>query len=58
MNLVTTSQMQVDMQPLKERLLALTLEGSFAGILHSINDGLADVVRSEKTDVLYGTSVF
>lgn len=57
-NLVTTSQMEVDMQLLKERLLALTLEGSFAGILHSINDGLADVVRSEKTDILHGKEFF
>jgi len=38
--------------------LALPLSGSFAGILHSINDGLADVVRSEKTDVLYGKEYF
>ena len=58
MNLVTTSQMDIDMKALKERLLALPLEGSFAGILHSINDGLADVVRSEKTDVLYGKEFF
>ena len=57
-NLVTTSQQEVDMQPLKTRLLELPLSGSFAGILHSINDGLADVVRSEKTDVLYGKEYF
>ena len=57
-NLVTTSQMEVNMEPLKERLLALPLEGSFAGILHSINDGLADVVRSEKTELLYGKEFF
>ncbi len=57
-NLVTTSQMEVDMQPLKEQLMALPLEGSFAGILHSINDGLADVVRSEKTEILYGKEYF
>lgn len=58
MNLVTTSQMEIDLAPLKEQLLALPLEGSFAGILHSINDGLADVVRSEKTNVLYGQEYF
>ena len=57
-NLVTTSQMTVDMQPLKERLLALPLSGSFAGIVHSINDGLADVVRSEETNLLYGKEYF
>ena len=58
MNLVTTSQQEVDMNPLKERLLNLALEGSFAGILHSTNDGLADVVRSEDTNVLYGQEFF
>lgn len=57
-NLVTTSQMEVSLEPLKERLLALPLTGRFAGILHSINDGLADVVRSEKTEVLYGEEFF
>lgn len=57
-NLVTTTQMQVDMQPLKQRLLELTLEGSYAGILHTSNDGLADVVRCENTDVLYGKEYF
>ena len=57
-NLVTTSQMEVSMEPLRDRLLALPLEGNFAGILHSINDGLADVVRSEKTEILYGKEFF
>lgn len=58
LNLVTTSQMELDLVPLKERLLALPLSGKFAGILHSTNDGLADVVRSEKTEVLYGKEFF
>ena len=57
-NLVTTSQSDMPMEELKERLLALPLEGTFAGILHSINDGLADVVRSDKTEVLYGKEFF
>lgn len=57
-NLVTTSQSDMPMEPLKERLLALQLEGTFAGILHSINDGLADVVKSDKTEVLYGKEYF
>ncbi len=57
-NLVTTSQLDLSLEPLKERLLALPLEGKFAGILHSFNDGLADVVRSEKTEVLYGEEYF
>lgn len=57
-NLVTTSQMNFSFEPLTEQLLALPLAGSFAGILHSTNDGLADVVKSEKTEVLYGKEYF
>ena len=57
-NLVTTSQMELSLQPLMNRLLELPLSGSFAGILHSINDGLADVVCSEKTEVLFGKEYF
>ncbi|MGN1083580.1 MAG: 23S rRNA (uracil(1939)-C(5))-methyltransferase RlmD, partial [Lachnospiraceae bacterium] len=41
-----------------ERLLALPLEGTLAGILHSRNNSPADVVTSEKTTVLYGTDHF
>lgn len=57
-NVVTTSQNNISMQPLAERLLALPLEGKFAGILHSTNDNLADVVQSDKTEVLYGQEFF
>ncbi len=57
-NLVTTSQGIMPMEPLVKRLLALPLAGRFAGILHSINDSLADVVQSDKTEVLYGQEFF
>lgn len=53
-NLVTTSQADYSFEPLKEKLLALPLEGKLTGFLHSVYDGLADVVKSEKTNVLYG----
>lgn len=42
----------------KEALLGLSLEGVFAGILHTRNDSLADVVINEGTDVLYGKDYF
>lgn len=42
----------------KETLLALKMEGSFAGILHILNDTLADVVQSDETTVLYGKGYF
>lgn len=39
-------------------LLALPLEGKFAGILHIKNDALADAVKSDETIVLYGQDHF
>ena len=46
----------------KELLLSLEgegrLQGSFAGILHIVNDSQADVVKSDRTDVLYGQEYF
>ena len=50
--------MDVDLEGWKETLLKLPLEGSFAGILHTINDSLADVVQSDRTEVLYGEEYF
>ena len=57
-SLVTTSQMDADLEGWKETLLKLPLEGSFAGILHTTNDSLADVVQSDRTEVLYGEEYF
>ena len=57
-SLVTTSQMDADLEGWKETLLKLPLEGSFAGILHTTNDSLADVVQSDETTVLYGKGYF
>lgn len=41
-----------------DRLLALPLIGTFAGILHTRNNSLADVVVSEETTLLYGKDHF
>ena len=45
-----------------DRLLELEhsgrLQGKFAGILHIANDSLADVVQSDRTDILYGKDYF
>ena len=39
-------------------LLGLELDGSVCGILHSVNDGLADVVKSDEMRLLYGRDFF
>ena len=41
-------------EDLRDRLLELDLYGSIEGILHTYNDSLADVVQSDKTDIVYG----
>ena len=65
--LVTTTQMEegVERELLKgflEGLLLIEregkLKGRFAGILHILNDSPADVVKSDRTDILYGTDGF
>ena len=43
---------------LREELLALSLDGKIVGILHTINDSLADVVKSDETRLLYGQDYF
>ncbi len=41
-----------------EDLQKLALEGEFAGILHTRNDSVADAVKNEGTDILYGRDYF
>ena len=47
-------QKLLKLDELVEKLRGLLLHGTVAGILHIINDGLADMVRSDKTVLLYG----
>lgn len=66
--LVTTSQWTAShdeaimLREWKEALLALErdgrLNGKFSGILHIVNDSRADVVQSDRTDVLFGKDYF
>lgn len=56
--LVTTSQKEYDFAPLAGKLIGLSLEGKITGILHMINDSVADVVRSDETRLLYGQDHF
>ncbi len=57
-NLVTTTQEEHDMSPLKEALLKLELEGKIVGFLHILNDSLSDVVQSDETRIIYGQDYF
>lgn len=63
-NLITSTQWeysedeQVVLNNLKDKLLKLTLQGKIVGILHTYNDSLADVVRCDRLDTLYGQDYF
>lgn len=53
-NLVTTSQDNLDREEFINHLLKLELDGEIKGILHSINDGLGDMVVADRLELLYG----
>ena len=57
-NLVTSSEINFSVEEFKDMLLSLELEGKFCGILHSVNDGLADTVQSDEMHLLYGRDYF
>ena len=57
-DLVTTSQEVHDLSEYVQILLALPLRGQIAGILHTTNDSVADVVQDDGTKILYGQSWF
>lgn len=55
-NLVTTSESYYSelLREFIEKILSLSLKGSIAGIIHTINNSVADVVEAEETTILYG----
>ena len=57
-DIVTSTEYELDKKGLVDAILALELEGTIAGILHTKNDSLADVVKDEGTEVLYGQDYF
>lgn len=58
-NLVTSSQDTLDEESFVQLLTEKTaLSGQIVGILHTINDSVADVVQSDETRLLYGQDYF
>ena len=57
-SIVTTTLINWDFSDLVNELLTLELEGKITGVMHIFNDGLADMVRSDRTEVLYGSEFF
>jgi len=64
--LSTTSALKTDLAPLIAQLKDLfkgaqassKTHGQIVGILHSINDGVADAVKDENTQILYGRDYY
>lgn len=57
-SIVTSSQEMMDLNYLVKLLLQISFDGKIVGILHIINDSVADVVKSDRTEILYGQDYF
>ena len=57
-DIVTTSQENYDLKEFADLLLGLPLKGEIVGILHTVNDSVADVIRDDGTEILYGRDYF
>lgn len=62
-DLITTTQIAPEQENIlldgwKAALLEQTYTGTIKGILHTRNDSVADVVKNEGTDILYGQDYF
>ena len=57
-NLVTTTQSELDDDTFVQMLTSTRIDGRIVGILHTENDSPADVVQSDKTRLLYGQDYF
>jgi tRNA/tmRNA/rRNA uracil-C5-methylase (TrmA/RlmC/RlmD family) len=57
-DLVTTSQAEYDLADFAKMLADLPTEGTIIGILHTVNDAVADVIRDDGTQILCGRDYF
>ena len=46
------------LEALCTQLRSLDLEGTLIGVLHTVNDSVADIIRNDRTDLLYGRDYF
>ena len=53
-----TAERYLGLSEWKDKLLALDLKGKLTGILHTVNNSLADVVQNDETTLLYGQDYF
>lgn len=53
-NLVTSSDEELNLSDLADKLKNLKLDSEIKGFLHTINDSLADIVQSDETRIIFG----
>ncbi len=54
-NIVTSSQNDFPFEPLAKELARLPLKGKVTGVIHTITDTLADAIKPEQVEVIFGT---
>ena len=57
-NLVTSTQLKLDISNLVEQVIGLPLHGKMVGFLHTFNDSLGDAVSPDKKELLWGQEHF
>ena len=57
-NLITANEMNFDLKEFADKILSLNLDGKICSVLHTQNDSLGDVVKSDKTTILFGNDYF
>ncbi len=58
LNVVTSSQREFDGEDFAEMILALPLQNKVVGILHTLNDNIADFVYCDKLHVIWGRDYY
>ena len=56
--LSAASTLKAPLEPFVSGLLSLPLGGKIVGILHSVNDGVADAVKNENTSLIHGRDFY
>ena len=57
-NLVTTSEIKANLKLLTDKLQSLTPDSRIVSVLHTINNSVADAIKPEQVNILYGKDWF
>lgn len=57
-NLVTTSELKSDIEKFVKEIINIDFSGKLVGILHTVNNSIADVVKADEINLLYGNDYF